>query len=255
MSARAPCGSSWRCRRRSLSSAAASRPCSAARARSCSRTRARASRAPRSSPRIDRHLSLRTSVVTKGTTGGMRMEMPKWGRFFGFAWRRIGDASNVQFLLPAAWWAWLMSGATGVVASAGGILARIPFYLWVPLGALAFLAVSVAVNLLGQRAAPSPVVPAIRASRAFMRRPRGPDILTKIAAEEWTYWSKADEMKLWQAAYLWTGVLPPKNRPADLPPLVRAQAERMERALQRGDLVSKVTFNDDAHPALRLLDR
>jgi hypothetical protein len=74
-------------------------------------------------------------------------------------------------------------------------------------------------------------------------------------SDELDYWTNVDDMKLWEAAYLWIGCTPPKQLPADTPPQVKAQMHRMQRALGRGELVPKAGLSDDAHPALRLLDR
>lgn len=56
--------------------------------------------------------------------------------------------------------------------------------------------------------------------------------------EELEYWSNADEMRLWQAAYLWAGKIPASDYPKDAPGIVKAFAERMALDIKRGSLQS-----------------
>ena len=59
------------------------------------------------------------------------------------------------------------------------------------------------------------------------------------------YWSLKDDMLVWQAAYLWHDLIPPKMFPGDTaPPAVRVQIERMTKALQMG-LIKPVVHPDD----------
>lgn len=75
------------------------------------------------------------------------------------------------------------------------------------------------------------------------------------ATDEMAYWSNVDDMKVWQAAYLWLGLLPAKDYPAEAPPLVKAQLHRMNRAIGNKQLaVMSVAKNSALHPLLQVMD-
>jgi len=51
------------------------------------------------------------------------------------------------------------------------------------------------------------------------------------------YWSLKAEMLVWQAAYLWNDLTPPKTYPGDnAPPRVRVEVDRMKKGLELGIL-------------------
>lgn len=73
--------------------------------------------------------------------------------------------------------------------------------------------------------------------------------------EELEYWSNADEMRLWQAAYLWAGKIPASDYPKDAAGIVKAFAERMARDIKRGSLQSAGSTTEGDPLWLQLMGR
>lgn len=59
--------------------------------------------------------------------------------------------------------------------------------------------------------------------------------LNIVVSPDLSFWQQVDDMALWQAAYLWMGLDPPKVS-GPLPPTVQAKLHRLKRAVERGDL-------------------
>ncbi|WP_242771605.1 hypothetical protein [Sphingopyxis sp. YF1] len=86
----------------------------------------------------------------------------------------------------------------------------------------------------------------------FFARPSRYRKETQATDEELEYWRNVDQMKVWQAAYLWVGKLPAKDYPANAPGVVKALAERMGRDVKTGKLAVLEPFSRDKNPRLAL---
>ena len=105
-----------------------------------------------------------------------------------------------------------------------------------------------------------PFLPNIR--RAYARHRMSPELpivltatstLTSGEYDYSEYWREVDEMRLWQAAYLWNGQTPPRKLEELPPPKIAAQIQRMTQAVKSGDLRVLDAGNNDASLTISLL--